>query len=192
MLILNDSEIGALCHGASPMIDPFVGRQVRTIGDAGDVIKVMSFGLSSFGYDIRLGNEFKIFHNVDRKLIDVKNFDEKTTMSVTADYVDIPPNTTVLGHSLETICMPDDVMAIRLGKSSYARAGIHLLATPLEPGWRGTITLGISNLTSCYNRAYAGEGISQLIFFKGNRPESTYSDRGGRYQDQEGVTTPRA
>lgn len=186
MSILNDIEIKRLCQNRDHlMIDPFVDRNVCDI----DGESVISFGLGGFGYDIRLAPEYRIFHNTHQALIDVKNFDaDKMLIDVKGDFIDIPPGTTVLGRSVEYFKIPEDVIAVCLGKSTYARAGVHVLMTPLEPEWEGQLVLEISNLTNCFNRVYAHEGIAQLLFYRGERPMVTYADKNGKYQRQTGIT----
>lgn len=182
-MILSDREIAVeAVHG---MIDPFCYEQVKW---RTSVDKVISYGLSSFGYDIRLASEFKVFTNLHTVIVDPKNFDEKAFVSVEREHVLIPPNSFVLGRSFEHIIMPPDVIAICIGKSTYARCGIVVNVTPLEPGWAGYITIEISNTTPLPAKVYAGEGIAQLLFFRGSQPQVTYASRGGKYQDQKGIT----
>jgi len=165
------------------MIEPFEERLVRE--------GVISYGLSSFGYDLRAAPEWKIFTNVFSSLVDTKNFDPKSFVEYEGEEVVIPPNSFALTRSLEYIRMPDNVIAIALGKSTYARCGIVVNVTPLEPGWEGHVTLEISNTTPLPAKVYAGEGIVQLLFLEGPRPEVTYRDRKGKYQGQKGITLPR-
>jgi len=186
-MILNDNEIARLAaeHG---MIEPFVARSVREVEGR----KVISYGLSSFGYDIRAGFEFLILQPAKGGVIDPLNFDEGCVRRVTMEeYVEIPPNSFALTHSLEYFRMPDDVLGIVQGKSTYARCGIDTNVTPLEPGWEGQITLEISNTTPVPVKIYAGQGICQVLFFRGQRPAVTYADRKGKYQGQVGITLPR-
>jgi len=155
--------------------------------------KVISYGTSSMGYDVRVQNRFFVFTNALCRTIDPKNFDPKNYVEVIAESVLIPPNGFVLAVSMEYFQMPDDVAATVLGKSTYARCGINCLATPLEPGWEGYITLEFSNSTPSPVLMYAHEGAAQVIFHKGNqRPKVTYGDRGGKYQGQHGITLPTA
>lgn len=165
------------------MIEPFEERLVRE--------GVISYGLSSFGYDLRAAPEWRIFTNVWGKVVDPKNFDPQAFMEFEGDEVVIPPNSFALTRSVEYIRMPDNVIAIALGKSTYARCGIVANVTPLEPGWEGHVTLEVSNTTPLPARIYANEGIVQLLFLEGERPEQTYADRKGKYQGQKGVTLPK-
>ena len=166
------------------MIAPFEDKQVR-----GDKI---SFGLSSFGYDARVSDEFKIFTNVNSEVVDPKDF--KSTNFVTKNVSEciIPPNSFVLARTVEYFKIPKDVLVICLGKSTYARCGIIVNVTPLEPGWEGHVTLEFSNTTPLPAKIYANEGVAQFIFLKGNeRPNVSYSDRKGKYMGQTGVTLPK-
>ncbi len=182
-MILNDLEIQDLCMNG--MIEPFYTIQIED--------GVISYGLGSFGYDIRLGNQFQVFHNANQTVIDPKNFDENVMVEqVVNDYVQIPPNSFILGHSYERFDMPKDVLGLCVGKSTYARCGIIVNITPLEPGWEGYLTIEISNTTPEPARVYAEEGIAQVLFFKGEQPLKTYKDKEGKYQDQvKEVTTAR-
>lgn len=179
-MILNDKDIKNHVL-LLDMIKPFAGS-LETNG-------VVSYGLSSYGYDIRLADEFKLFANTGG-VIDPKNITDDIE-HISATYIDVPPGDFVLGRSLEYIKMPDDVFGLVLGKSTYARCGLSCLATPLEPGWEGHITLEFSNTTRHYIRLYADEGCAQIVFFRGHKPSTTYRDRGGKYQCQTGVTLPR-
>lgn len=166
------------------MIQPFVEDQVRK--------DVISYGLSSYGYDIRVGNRFKIFTNVFTKIVDPKNFDEDAYVDFEGDECIIPPNSFVLAESLETIRMPRDVTALVLCKSTYIRSGVLIPTTVLEAGWEGTITLEIGNMTPLPARIYANEGIAQILFFTGDEDcDVSYADRKGKYQNQSGVVLPR-
>lgn len=181
--ILADHQIRdlALNHG---MIDPFVEKQTRE--------GVISYGLSSYGYDARSSSDFKIFTNVDNALVDPKNFSEQSFVDRQADICVIPPNSFVLTHTVEYFRIPKDVLVICLGKSTYARCGLIVNVTPLEPGWEGHVTLEISNTTPLPARVYANEGVAQFLFFKGSSPcEVSYADRKGKYMGQRGVTLPR-
>ncbi|MGI4851527.1 MAG: dCTP deaminase [Janthinobacterium lividum] len=166
------------------MIDPFVdGQQGKGI---------ISYGLSSFGYDARVANEFKIFTNVDSATIDPKNFDDNSFVDRQTDVCIIPPNSFVLGRTVEYFRIPRDVLVICLGKSTYARCGIIVNVTPLEPEWEGHVTLEFSNTTPLPAKIYANEGACQFLFLKGDRAcETSYKDRGGKYMGQEGVTLPQ-
>lgn len=171
----------ALEHG---MIDPFVERQVRE--------GVISYGLSSYGYDMRVADEFKVFTNVFNPLVDPKHFDSRSFVDIKADYCDIPPNSFALARSVEFFHIPRNVLAICLGKSTYARCGIILNTTPFEPGWRGYVTLELTNSTPLPARIYANEGIGQVLFFESDEVcEVSYDDKHGKYMDQVGVVPPR-
>ena len=167
------------------MITPFEEGQVR-----GDKI---SFGTSSYGYDARVSSEFKIFTNVNSEIVDPKNFKPSSFVSKTGSECIIPPNSFALASTIEKFKIPEDVLVICLGKSTYARCGIIVNVTPLEPGWTGYVTLEFSNTTPLPAKIYANEGVAQFIFLKGNeRPEITYADRKGKYMDQENkVTLPK-
>ncbi|TVP58771.1 MAG: dCTP deaminase [Gemmatimonadales bacterium] len=168
-------------HG---MIEPFEPGQVRD--------GKISYGCSSFGYDIRVAPEFKVFTNVHNVVVDPKSFDDRSFVDVNADTCIIPPNSFALARTVEFFRVPSDVLVICVGKSTYARCGIIVNVTPLEPSWRGYLTLEISNTTPLPARIYANEGIAQLLFFRGEEtPEVVYADRKGKYQDQTGVTLPR-
>lgn len=183
MAILNDRWIRemSLEHG---MIEPFEDGQVRN--------GCISYGLSSFGYDIRVAPEFKVFTNVHNVVVDPKSFDDRSFVDVDTDECIIPPNSFALARTVEYFRIPRDVLVICLGKSTYARCGIIVNVTPLEPTWEGYLTLEISNTTPLPAKIYANEGISQLLFFQGNdAPEVAYADRAGKYQNQTGVTLPR-
>ena len=171
----------ALQHG---MIEPFVDRQTRE--------GVISYGLSSYGYDARVAPEFKIFTNVDNALVDPKNFSDRSFVERTGESCVIPPNSFALARTVEYFRIPRDVLVICLGKSTYARCGMIVNVTPLEPEWEGHVTLEISNTTPLPARVYANEGICQFLFLKGDgEPEVSYADRQGKYMKQRGVTLPR-
>jgi len=166
------------------MITPFEDGLVRD--------GVISYGLSSFGYDLRAAPEWRIFVNAFNTVVDPKNFDKRSLVESSEETCIIPPNSFVLTRSVEYLRIPDDTMVIALGKSSYARCGIVANVTPLEPGWEGHVTLELSNTTPLPAKVYANEGIVQLLFFQGDeRPETTYAERKGKYQGQRGVTLPR-
>ncbi len=165
------------------MIEPFTDGLERE--------GVISYGLSSFGYDLRAAPEWRIFVNAFNTVVDPKNFNTDSLVEVKGDTCIIPPNSFALTRSLEYLRIPDDVMVVALGKSSYARCGLVANVTPLEPGWEGHVTLELSNTTPLPAKVYANEGIVQLLFFRGERPETTYADRKGKYQGQRGVTLPR-
>ncbi|WP_034343242.1 dCTP deaminase [Deinococcus misasensis] len=185
MSILPDWRIRELAREG--MIEPFEERLVRNAQNAG----VISYGLSSFGYDLRCAPEWKVFVNAFNTVVDPKEFDPKGFIDVVSDEIIIPPNSFVLARSVEYLKIPDTVMVVALGKSTYARCGIVANVTPLEPGWEGHVTLEFSNTTPLPAKMYANEGCVQLLFFEGERPEVTYRDRGGKYQGQTGVTLPK-
>ena len=171
----------ALEHG---MIEPFEDRQVRE--------GVVSYGLSSYGYDIRVGDEFKIFTNINNTVIDPKNFDPRSFVDIKSDVCIVPPNSFALAHTIEYFRIPRDILTICLGKSTYARCGIIVNVTPFEPEWEGTVTLEISNTTPLPAKIYANEGIAQVLFFQGDEPcEVSYADKKGKYLKQRGVTLPK-
>lgn len=171
----------ALEHG---MIDPFVDHQVRR--------GVVSYGLTSYGYDMRVTDHFKVFTNVYNALVDPKNFDPRSFVDIRAEYVDIPPNSFALAQSLEYFRIPRTVSCIVIGKSSYARCGIIINVTPLEPEWEGHVTIEISNTTPLPARIYANEGIGQVLFLESDEPcEVSYADKKGKYQGQTGIVLPR-
>jgi len=153
---------------------------------------VVSYGLSSYGYDIRVSNEFKIFTNVNSTVIDPKDFDHASVIDFKGDICIVPPNSFALARTIEYFKMPSDTLAVCLGKSTYARCGIIVNVTPFEPGFEGHITIEISNTTPLPAKIYANEGIAQVLFLQGDEQcEITYSDRKGKYQNQEGITLPR-
>ena len=181
--ILADHQIRDLAQNES-MIEPFVEKQKND--------GIISYGLSSYGYDARCSEDFKIFTNVDNALVDPKNFSDQSFVDRRSDVCVIPPNSFVLTHTIEYFRIPKDVLVICLGKSTYARCGLIVNVTPLEPGWEGHVTLEISNTTPLPARIYANEGIAQFLFFKGSEPcETSYADRSGKYMGQRGVTLPR-
>jgi dCTP deaminase len=166
------------------MIEPFVDTQVR--GTA------ISYGVSSYGYDIRVADEFKIFTNINNTVIDPKNFDPRSFVDVKTDVCIVPPNSFALARTIEYFRIPRDVLTVCLGKSTYARCGIIVNVTPFEPEWEGTVTLEISNTTPLPAKIYANEGIAQVLFFQSDEPcEMSYKDKKGKYQAQVGVTLPR-
>ena len=183
MTVLSDKWIKEMAKTHN-MISPFEDKQVR-----GNKI---SYGLSSFGYDARVSNEFKIFTNVNSEIVDPKNFKLNNFISKKGDECIIPPNSFVLSSTVEYFRIPNDVMVICLGKSTYARCGIIVNVTPLEPSWEGHVTLEFSNTTPLPAKIYANEGVAQFIFLKGNeKPDITYADRNGKYMKQSGVTLPK-
>lgn len=166
------------------MIEPFNAKQVRK--------EVISYGVSSYGYDMRIGDEFKIFTNINNTVVDPKKFDEKSFVSFKGDVCIIPPNSFALASSTEYFRIPRDVLVICLGKSTYARCGIVVNVTPLEPEWEGHVTIEISNTTPLPAKIYANEGIAQLIFLQASEIcEVSYKDKSGKYQAQKGITLPR-
>lgn len=169
------------------MIDPFVPHQVREE----DNKKIVSYGLSSYGYDIRIAPEFKIFTNINSTVIDPLDFDENSFVDFEGDVCIIPPNSFVLARSIEYFRMPKNVTGIVLAKSTYARTGMSCLATPLEAGWEGHVTLEYANSTPLPMKLYANQGAAQVLFFEGEPCMTTYADRGGKYQGQTGITLPR-
>ena len=171
----------ALDHG---MIEPFVEGQVRE--------RVVSYGLSSYGYDIRVADEFKVFTNINTTVIDPKQFDPRSFVDIQSDLCIVPPNSFALARTIEYFRIPRDVLTICLGKSTYARCGIIVNVTPFEPEWEGTVTLEISNTTPLPAKIYANEGIAQVLFFQSDEPcEMSYKDKKGKYQAQVGVTLPK-
>lgn len=172
------------------MIEPFSQEQVRLTDQSQPII---SYGLSSYGYDLRVADEFMVFTNVFNTVVDPKNFDEKSFVKLKTDVCIVPPNSFALARSMEYFRIPRDVITICLGKSTYARCGIIVNVTPLEPEWEGYLTLEISNTTPLPAKIYANEGLAQLIFFGGNDVcEISYADRLGKYMFQHGVTIPKA
>lgn len=189
-------ELG-LSSKRKPMIEPFEPNQVRfrRKDDPNETLqhKVISYGTSSYGYDVRCSNEFKIFTNINTTVIDPKNFDEKNFVDFVGDVCIIPPNSFVLSRTVERFVIPSDVLVVCLGKSTYARCGVIVNPTPLEPGWEGYVTLEFSNTTPLPAKIYANEGCAQMLFFQSDEQcETTYADRGGKYQNQTGVTLPKA
>jgi dCTP deaminase len=182
MSLLADWQIRERVH-AENMIAPFEECATRP--------GVLSYGLSSYGYDARLGRKFKIFTNAFGAVVDPKNFSPAAFVDVEADVCVIPPNSFVLGESVETLAVPRDILIICLGKSTYARCGLIVNVTPLEPEWRGKVTIEISNTTPLPAKVYANEGIMQLLFHRTEATcEMSYAAKKGRYQDQRGLTLP--
>jgi dCTP deaminase len=174
-------------HG---MITPFSETQVRTTEKGNSII---SYGLSSYGYDLRVSDEFKVFTNVFSSIVDPKAFDEKSFVDIQTDICVVPPNSFALARSIEYFRIPRDVITICLGKSTYARCGIIVNVTPFEPEWEGNVTLEISNTTPLPARIYANEGLAQVLFLGGAEPcEISYADRAGKYMFQQGITVPKA
>ena len=171
----------ALEHG---MIEPFEDRQVRQ--------GVVSYGLSSYGYDIRVADEYKVFTNLFNTVVDPKNFDPKSFVDIKGDMCIVPPNSFALARTIEYFRIPRDVLTVCLGKSTYARCGIIVNVTPFEPEWEGHVTIEISNTTPLPAKIYSNEGIAQVLFFQSDEPcEVSYKDKAGKYQSQTGVTLPK-
>ncbi|RTZ58612.1 MAG: dCTP deaminase [Gammaproteobacteria bacterium] len=172
-------------HG---MIEPFEPGQIKHDGDG----RIVSYGTSSYGYDIRCSSEFKIFTNINSAVVDPKNFDESSFVDFTGDVCIIPPNSFALARTVEYFRIPRNVLTICLGKSTYARCGIIVNVTPFEPEWEGYVTLEFSNTTPLPAKIYANEGVAQVLFFEADEEcETSYKDRGGKYQGQTGVTLPK-
>ena len=170
------------------MISPFEPHQVSHK----DHQKIVSYGTSSYGYDVRCSNEFKIFTNINSAIIDPKNFSDQSFVDIQSDVCIIPPNSFALARTVEYFKIPRDVLVICLGKSTYARCGIIVNVTPLEPEWEGHVTLEFSNTTPLPAKIYANEGVAQMLFIQSDQIcEVSYKDRGGKYQGQTGVTLPK-
>ena len=166
------------------MIEPFHENQVRQ--------GVISYGVSSYGYDARIADEFKIFTNINNTIVDPKSFDPRSFVDFKGDECIIPPNSFALARTVEYFRIPRNVIVCCLGKSTYARCGIIVNVTPLEPEWEGIVTLEVSNTTPLPARIYANEGIAQFLFFEGNEPcETSYADKKGKYQKQEAIVLPK-
>lgn len=199
--ILTDWEISGLCTPGvmpwlkAPMLQPFVGKQVKTRPSdlPGEEERIISYGVSGFGYDCRLAPVYKVFTNAtnDGGVIDPLDFKEDAYVAKEGPFCVIPPNSYILGHTVEYFTMPEDVVSICLGKSTYARCGIAVNVTPIEPGWEGHVTLEISNQTPLPIKVYANMGICQFLFFRGFRPNETYADKNGKYMGQQGITPAR-
>ncbi|MBM3353592.1 MAG: dCTP deaminase [Betaproteobacteria bacterium] len=173
---------------AQGMIEPFEPGQVKEV----DGRRIVSYGTSSYGYDIRCSTEFKIFTNINSTIVDPKAFDEKSLVDFSGPVCIIPPNSFALARTVEYFCIPRSVLTVCLGKSTYARCGIIVNVTPLEPEWQGHVTLEFSNTTPLPAKIYANEGVAQVIFLESDQTcETSYKDRGGKYQGQTGVTPPR-
>ena len=183
MAILSDRWIRRMAQEKG-MIEPFVDSQKRE--------GIISYGLSSYGYDARVGTDFKIFTNVDSAVVDPKNFAANSFVDRSSDVCIIPPNSFALARTVEYFRIPRDVLVICVGKSTYARCGIIVNVTPLEPEWEGQVTIEISNTTPLPAKIYAGEGICQFLFLRGETPcEVSYADKAGKYMGQRGVSLPR-
>lgn len=175
----------ALSYG---MIEPFEPDQIRQK----DNQRIVSYGTSSYGYDIRCSDEFKLFTNINSTIVDPKNFDSNSFIDVKSDVCIIPPNSFALARTVEYFRIPRNILTICLGKSTYARCGIIVNVTPFEPEWEGFVTLEFSNTTPLPAKIYANEGVAQVIFFESDEVcETSYKDRGGKYQGQHGVTLPK-
>jgi dCTP deaminase len=181
MSIKSDKWISQMSKN-NKMIEPFSENQVR-IDEKGN--KLISYGVSSYGYDVRCSNEFKVFTNIHSAIVDPKSFDEKSFVDIESDICVIPPNSFALARTVEYFRIPRNVLTICLGKSTYARCGIIVNVTPLEPEWEGHVTLEFSNTTNLPAKIYAGEGVAQMLFFESDEEcQTSYKDRGGKYQGQ--------
>ncbi len=170
------------------MIEPFEANQIKK--NNGE--RIVSYGTSSYGYDVRCSNEFKVFTNLESVIVDPKKFDESSFIDKTADVCVIPPNSFALARTIEFFRIPRNVLTICLGKSTYARCGIIVNVTPLEPEWEGHVTLEFSNTTPLPAKIYANEGVAQMLFFESDEDcEISYKERDGKYQGQTGVTLPK-
>ena len=188
MTIKSDKWIKKMAHNQG-MIEPFTDSQIRNT-DGNDLI---SYGTSSFGYDVRCATEFKVFTNINSAIVDPKSFDENSFVNFDSDICIIPPNSFALARTIEYFRIPRNVLTICLGKSTYARCGIIVNVTPLEPEWEGHVTLEFSNTTPLPAKIYANEGVAQMIFLQSDEDcEESYLDRKGKYQGQTGVTLPKA
>ena len=188
MTIKSDKWITKM-SAENKMIEPFSSNQIR-LDKNGE--KLISYGVSSYGYDVRCSNEFKVFTNIHSAVVDPKSFDAKSFVDIQSDVCVIPPNSFALARTVEYFRIPRNVLTICLGKSTYARCGIIVNVTPFEPEWEGHVTLEISNTTPLPARIYANEGIAQVLFFEGDEEcEISYADKKGKYQNQTGITLPR-
>ncbi|MGD2166610.1 MAG: dCTP deaminase [Gammaproteobacteria bacterium] len=187
MSIRSDSWIRSMA-ATRGMIEPFEAGQVRSV----DNERVISYGTSSYGYDVRCADEFKIFTNINSAIVDPKAFDESSFVDLRGEVCIIPPNSFALARTVEYFRIPRSVLTICLGKSTYARCGIIVNVTPLEPEWEGHVTLEFSNTTPLPAKIYANEGVAQMLFFESEQVcEMSYADRAGKYQGQRGVTLPK-
>ena len=188
MTIKSDKWIRRMAENEG-MIEPFEKSQVRESNGS----KVISYGTSSYGYDVRCSNQFKIFTNVHSTTVDPKNFDNKSFIDIESDYCIIPPNSFALASTVEYFRIPRSILTVCLGKSTYARCGIIVNVTPLEPEWEGHVTLEFSNTTTLPAKIYANEGVAQMLFYESDEIcDVSYKDRKGKYQGQRGVTLPKA
>jgi len=188
MAIKSDKWIRKMAenHG---MIEPFEANQIKQVNGQ----KVISYGTSSYGYDIRCANEFRIFTNINSTIVDPKNFDPKNFVEVNSESCIIPPNSFALARTVEYFRIPRNVLTVCLGKSTYARCGIIVNVTPFEPEWEGYVTLEFSNTTPLPAKIYANEGVAQVLFFESDEEcDVSYKDRNGKYMGQTGVTLPKA
>jgi len=187
-MLQSDSWIRKMSKKKNGMIDPFVDSQVRYVDEG----KIVSYGLSSYGYDIRVGSHFKIFTNVNNSIVDPKSFNEDALVDFEGDKCIIPPNSFALAVSVEYFRIPRNVLTLCIGKSTYARCGIIVNVTPFEPEWEGYVTIEISNTTPLPAIIYANEGIAQVLFLEGKEVcEVSYADRAGKYMKQQGITVPK-
>jgi dCTP deaminase len=182
-MIKSDRWIRRMAQGHD-MINPYSEKQVSQ--------GVISYGVSSYGYDLRVSDEFKIFTNVNSTIVDPKHFDERSFVTIRTDVCIVPPNSFALARSVEYFKIPRDVLTICVGKSTYARCGIIVNVTPFEPEWEGFVTLEISNTTPLSAKIYANEGLCQILFFQSDEVcETSYKDRKGKYQAQKGIVLPK-
>lgn len=194
-MILSDKQIKELCTGDNPMLSPFHTQSIKT-NDAG--VKLLSYGVSSYGYDATLAKKVYVFTNQNGVTIDPRKFSDDVYVEAKIlkdeddlDYFILPPNSYALGYTNEYFKMPRNVTAICLGKSTYARAGVGVNATPIEAGWEGNVVLELANLCGLPIKIYIDQGIAQFLFFKGEDCDTSYADRGGKYQGQQGLTLPK-
>jgi dCTP deaminase len=197
MLVCDSTQTGRVGEAEEPTMgvlpDWMIERDVKIVPFAPQQHRpgVISYGVTSYGYDVRVARNFKVFTNVWGSTVDPKNFDPKSFVDVEGDFCVIPPNSFALAETVEYFEIPRDILAICLGKSSYARCGIIVNVTPLEPEWRGKVTIEISNTTPLPAKIYAGEGIAQILFVRGEAVcKTSYADKKGKYQDQPGLTLP--
>ncbi len=187
MSIKSDKWIKEMCESYN-MIQPYESEQIKSTKNQ----KAISFGVSSYGYDVRCADEFKVFTNINSSIVDPKSFDENNFVEIKSDICLIPPNSFALARTIEYFKIPRDVLTICLGKSTYARCGIIVNVTPLEPEWEGHVTLEFSNTTPLPAKVYANEGVAQFIFLQSDVVcETSYKDRKGKYFGQKGVTLPK-
>ncbi len=187
MTVKSDKWIRRMAENEG-MIEPFTAGQVKENGSG----RIVSYGTSSYGYDVRCAAEFRVFTNINSAVVDPKNFDSGSFVNVESDVCIIPPNSFALARTVEYFRIPRNVLTICLGKSTYARCGIIVNVTPLEPEWEGHVTLEFSNTTALPAKIYANEGVAQMIFFESDEVcETSYKDRAGKYQGQTGVTLPK-